>query len=59
LAVFDPRRFATVTDDGLRHREGASAMQTGNSSVAKALFGIGGILGFFLILMHSLTQLFR
>jgi hypothetical protein len=34
-------------------------MHTGNSSVAKALFGIGGILGFFLIVMHSLTQLFR
>ncbi len=34
-------------------------MQTKSNSVAKALFGIGGVLGFFLILMHSLTQLFR
>lgn len=34
-------------------------MQTGNSSVLKAMLGIGGVLGFFLILMHQLTQLFR
>lgn len=34
-------------------------MQTSNSSLTKALLGIGGVLGFFLILMHSLTQLFR
>jgi hypothetical protein len=35
-------------------------MQTSNAGgVVKALMGIGGVLAFFLVVMHQLSQLFR
>ncbi|TDX67593.1 hypothetical protein EDE12_1011143 [Methylosinus sp. sav-2] len=34
-------------------------MQTSSAGVVKALMGIGGVLAFFLIVMHQLSQLFR
>jgi hypothetical protein len=34
-------------------------IQHSSSSIFKALLGIGGVLAFFLIVMHQASQLFR